>query len=480
SDIDGDTLTVSQVADPTNGSATINGDGDIVYTPNLNFHGTDSLTYQIDDGAGGANTATITITVASVNDTPVAVDDAVTTNEDTPISIDVLDNDGDVDGDALSVAIHEQPSAGSLQLNLDGSITYTPVANFSGIDSFAYSLSDPQQASDKAVVTVTVVPVNDAPRASDDSATTPEDTTVTIDVLGNDVDLDDSDLTVTLDGQAAHGTAVVDAHGWITYTPAANFHGSDTFRYEVRDASGASDTAEVSVMVNPVNDPPVANADATTTSQDTAITIDVLSNDGDVDGDTLAVSLASQPANGSAAVNADGTLTYTPVAGFSGEDSFIYEVRDGQGGRDSATVTVTVQSGTLNVEYALDSRRINLGSNGKVSITLWGTAQLTGSQIDPSSVVFAGANPLRWKVMDVDGDGHDDLFLKFAVNDLRDVLSASYSEVDSKAKTRSTPTELSARTIWDQAIAGFEMVDVFLARAQDDDKDGKGRGRRNR
>ena len=186
---------------------------------------------------------------------------------------------------------------------------------------------------------------NTTPVASDDSATTPEDTAVTINVLANDTDADGDALTVTNLTQPANGTATLNTDNTVTYTPNADFNGDDSFTYMANDGTSDSNIATVSITVNAVNDPPVANDDTASTTKDTPVTIDVLANDSDVDGNPLSVTSATSPSNGSVIVNDDNTITYTPKAEFTGTDSFTYDISDGKGGTDSATVTVTVSEG---------------------------------------------------------------------------------------------------------------------------------------
>ena len=282
------------------------------------------------------------MTVTPVNDAPVAADDTATTAEDTPTTITVLGNDSDVDGDTLSVTSASDPANGSVVINPDGTIAYTPDADFTGTDTFTYTISDGNGGTDTATVTVTVTPVNDAPVAADDSVSTPEDTPTTITVLGNDSDADGDTLSVTSATDPANGTVVINPDGTIGYTPDADFTGTDTFTYTISDGNGGTDTATVTVTVTPVNDAPVAVDDTATTAEDTPTTITVLGNDSDVDGDTLSVTSASDPANGSVVINPDGTIGYTPDADFTGTDTFTYTISDGNGGTDTATVTITV------------------------------------------------------------------------------------------------------------------------------------------
>ena len=338
SDVDGDPLTITAATAP-NGKVTVNPDGTITYVPNANFNGTDVITYTISDSKGGTSTATITVTVAPVNDPPVAVNDTAATNEDTPVTVAVLANDTDLDGDPLSV-VAATAANGTVVINPDGTVTYTPKANFFGVDTITYTISDGQGGTSTATVTVTVAPVNDVPVAANDTAATPEDAPVKIPVLGNDTDADGDPLVVTA-ASAPNGTVVINPDGTITYTPRANFNGTDTITYTISDGKGGTSTATVTVTVTPVNDAPVAVNDVAATNEDTPLVIAPLVNDSDIDGNPLTVTTANAP-NGTVVINANGTITYSPNANFNGTDVITYTISDGAGGFSTATITVSV------------------------------------------------------------------------------------------------------------------------------------------
>ncbi|NNM15472.1 MAG: tandem-95 repeat protein, partial [Bacteroidia bacterium] len=186
-----DTSATVILLSPSNGAATVDTVAGVInYTPNLNFNGQDTLSYIICDDFGLCDTAIVFITVDPVNDLPIAIDDADTTPEDTPITIDVQANDSDLDGDALTTTILSGPSNGTAVVVNGDSITYTPNANFNGNDTLTYVISDGNGGTDTAIVVITVDPINDAPVAVDDTATTDEDTPVTVNVQANDSDLD--------------------------------------------------------------------------------------------------------------------------------------------------------------------------------------------------------------------------------------------------------------------------------------------------
>ncbi|MFA5941428.1 MAG: retention module-containing protein, partial [Sinimarinibacterium sp.] len=297
SDIDGDPLTITDVTQGVNGTVTIGADGNVIYTPNPGFNGSDSFTYTVSDGNGGTDTATVTVNVGAVNDAPDAVDDVVGTPEDTPITIPVLVNDSDPDGDPLTVTGVTQGANGTVTIGPDGNPIYTPNEGFNGTDSFTYTISDGQGGSDTATVTVNVESVNDGPDAVDDTVNTPEETPITIPVLVNDSDPDGDPLTVTGVTQGANGTVTIGPDGNPTYTPNAGFNGSDSFTYSISDGNGGTDTATVTVNVGGVNDPPAGTElpDQTSNDADFVSGVSVAGAFSDADGDTLTYSATGLP-----------------------------------------------------------------------------------------------------------------------------------------------------------------------------------------
>jgi hypothetical protein len=337
-DADGDTLTITTATQGAHGGVTFAA-GSLTYTPAANYHGADSFTYTVDDGTGRTDTANVNVTVGDVNDAPEATDDSASTAEDTAVAIAALANDSDADGGTLAITAVTQGSKGAVTFT-SGALTYTPAANANGSDSFSYTIGDGQGGSDSAAVTVTITAVNDAPVAMADSASTAEDTAVTIAASANDNDADGDALAITAVTAGARGT-VTFAGGTLTYTPAANANGADSFTYTIADGQGGSGTATVSVTISAVNDSPLAAADTTGTAEDTAVTIDALPNDSDVDGDPLAITAVTQGSRGTVTFTAGG-ITYTPALNANGSDAFTYTIGDGQGGSATATVAVTI------------------------------------------------------------------------------------------------------------------------------------------
>ncbi|MFL0881193.1 tandem-95 repeat protein, partial [Vibrio parahaemolyticus] len=417
---------------PANGTVSVNPDGSVTYTPNDNYHGADSFTYIVTSG-GVSESTTVNVDVTPVNDAPVAKDDIATTQEDTAVTIDVLPNDTDVDGDKLSIQSASVPEAQGKVEIVDGKLVFTPAENFNGDAEITYTLTD-GALTDQATVKVTVNAVNDMPvvesniadqalaedftpytidlntafsdvdnvdgeltfsvsgnsniqvaivngiatitptadwngsetltfTATDpsgesisqtvnftvapvadivaDSVTVVEDTPTIIKVLGNDTfEGDDKVVSLDTNNGPANGTVSINPDGSVTYTPNDNYHGTDSFTYIVT-SGGVSESTTVNVDVTPVNDAPVAKDDIATTQEDTAVTIDVLSNDTDVDGDKLSIQSATVPEAQGKVEIVDGKLVFTPAENFNGHAEITYTVTDGQL-TDEAKVTVTV------------------------------------------------------------------------------------------------------------------------------------------
>ena len=511
-DSDNDTLTVTAVSLPSHGVATVNLDNTVTYAPVLGYSGLDSFTYDVSDGNGGTATGTVSVTV---NDPPVANAQSVSLTMDTTSTVTLTGSDPN--NDPLRFKVTTLPAhgklydgtdtgghlivAGDLPYALTGTFdtaTYQPNAGYSGPDSFQFKANDGHvDSTAAATVSITVNRVNHAPVANDDSASTPQNTAVTVSVLANDTDSDNDLLTVTGASTPAHGSTVVNAGATVTYTPTAGYSGPDSFTYDISDGNGGTASATVSVLVNdppvasaqlvslnqdvtttvtltgsdPDSDPlrfkvtslpahgklydgtgtaghlivagdlpyaltgtfdkatyqpnagysgpdsfqfkandghvdstsaatvsitvnhvnraPVANDDSAATSQSTPVTVSVLANDTDADNDTLTVTGASTPAHGGAVVNGDNTVTYTPTAGYSGPDSFTYDVSDGNGGTATATVSITVNF--VNHAPTAAAQSVSLNQDTTSTITL------TGS--DPDS------DPLRFKVTSLPASG---------------------------------------------------------------------------
>ncbi|EPN4988700.1 tandem-95 repeat protein, partial [Vibrio alginolyticus] len=325
---------------PANGTVSVNPDGSVTYTPNDNYHGTDSFTYIVTSG-GVSESTTVNVDVTPVNDAPVANDDTATTQEDTAVTIDVLPNDTDIDGDTLSIQSASVPSdQGTVEI-VDGKLVFTPAENFNGDAEITYTITD-GSLTDQATVNVTVNAVNDTPvvESSITDQTLAEDFTpysIDLNTAFSDVDNVDGDLTFSVSGNSNIQVAIV--NGIATFTPTADWNGSEALTFTATDPSGESVSQTVNFTVTPVAD---IVADKATVVEDTPTIIKVLDNDT-FEGDDKVVSLDTNngPANGTVSVNPDGSVTYTPNDNYHGTDSFTYIVTSG-GVSESTTVNVDV------------------------------------------------------------------------------------------------------------------------------------------
>ncbi len=465
-DIDGsneiDSSSIAISGQPSNGAVVIE-NNKVTYTPTANYSGSDSFSYTVSDNSGAVSaSATVTINVSGMNDAPVSVADSVSTDEDSAVIISVLDNDSDVDGqlEVSTIAAVVNPSNGTVVAEINGTFTYTPSDNFNGSDSFTYTVKDDQNAvSSEATVTLTVNAVNDAPVASNDVVVLQEDTTLDINVVGNDSDidstLDTSSLSVSV--QPSQGTVSL-VNGMFRYTPNEDFDGNDSFSYTVNDVEGStSNVASVSVTVQAVNDEPLANNDNVTTDEDTSLEITVLANDQDIDGslDGASVSL-SQPSNGSVTADGNGLVTYTPTANFSGSDSFSYTVSDDEGA-DSNTATVSIQVNSVNdLPTISGTPSDNVLEGGDYSFT----PTLSDIENDPLTVTVL--NSPGW----------------LTLNATTGVLSGSpevgdegtYSNIVLQVSDGQGSTQLARFTI--EVVGDFDIDGVANSEDTDDDNDG--------
>ncbi|HAS6464025.1 TPA: tandem-95 repeat protein [Vibrio parahaemolyticus] len=651
---------------PANGSVSVNPDGSVTYTPNDNYHGTDSFTYIVTSG-GVSESTTVRVDVTPVNDAPVAKDDIATTQEDTAVTIDVLPNDSDVDGDKLSIESASVPKEQGTVEVVNGKLVFTPAENFNGDAEITYTVTD-GQLTDEAKVIVTVNPVNDAPtikvdavesitedavsidtvvatltvrdtdtsedqltvslennsngyfvlvgdevkltqagvdavnndelnlkdltisasvsdgvnptandsdslivnRVNDaptvenaianqvlsedfdtytidlnevfkdtdsslefsvsgnnsiqisivngvatisptadwngsealtftatdpsgesvsqtvnftvapvadivaDKATVVEDTSTIIKVLGNDT-FEGTDKVVSLDADNGpkNGTVIVNNDGTVTYTPDDNYVGKDTFTYVVT-SGGVSESTTVEVNVTPVNDAPVAKDDTAITDEDTPVTIDVLSNDTDVDGDKLSIQSATVPEAQGKVEIVDGKLVFTPAENFNGDAEITYTVTDGQL-TDEAKVTVTVNpvndAPTIKVD-AVESITENAVSTDTVVATL--TVRDTDTPEDRLTVslennsngyfVLVG-NEVKLTQAGVDAVNNDELNLKDLTisASVSDGVNPTASDSDSLVVNRVNDAPTVENAIADQVLSeDFDTYTIDL------------------
>jgi hypothetical protein len=336
----GDTHTLTVVTPPDHGTAQVVANR-FVYTPDADYNGADRFTFLATDSQGNAYAGVATLTVAPVNDAPTAASAVLATDEDTPVTAAPTVTDPDA-GDTFTATVVTQPGNGTASASgMD--LTYTPDADYSGADSFTFSVTDAGGAVKTGTATVTVMPVNDPPTAASAAATTAQDTVTDVIPVISDPDPGDT-FTLAVLSDPSDGTAVVALAGdRFTYTPDGGFSGTDSFTFTATDSGGRSVTGTATVDVTAVNQAPTAASAAITTAEDTQGAADPSVTDPDT-GDSHTFSIVTPPANGTAQV-VGNRLVYTPDADFNGSDPFTFQATDSGGlslaAPAAATVTVT-------------------------------------------------------------------------------------------------------------------------------------------
>jgi hypothetical protein len=347
--------------------------------------------------------------IVSTGQAPVAVNDSIIVPENGTVTLpatgpgSLVANDTDADNDALEVVAAGPASHGTVLVNFDGSVRYTPAANYNGPDSFVYTVSDGLLTS-SAVVSIDVRFGNIPPVANNDFYTTAEETTLIVaaatGILRNDTDMDGDALSAILVTTPAHGALALNSSGAFTYTPNPNYAGPDTFTYRVTDGQASSDPATVQIQITQVNDPPVTEADAYTAVLDQPLHVGapgVLANDHDIeveDTTPLHAQLVSGPANGTLTLNSDGSFDYTPNADFLGIDQFTYASVDHFSAvGNTATVTITVALKAV-------SQAVNGGGTVSTGTDVTSANPLASSVTSPTAAtiriaqgVIAGSQP---------------------------------------------------------------------------------------
>lgn len=430
-DANSDPVTFAMLSPPVHGQAVLvdAGTGAFQYTPEVNYHGADSFTFKVNDGLLDSVAANVQVTIDPVNDVPTANPDSAQVESGKQVIITALDNDTDVDGDALSIVELTAPAHGQAVI-ANGALSYTANNDFNGQDSFSYTISDGAGGVASAEVSITVLPppVGATPKESitytweydatvpglsgfklylngeflcetadpaarsltclapvssgvkafslqaiiDNAMTTSPSNTITFDpnapapppvpvneapatthqtlTLAEDAalegtlsatDTNNDPLTFSLVAPPKHGVANVSASGSFTYTPAANFNGSDSFTFKANDGQVDSAEGVVALTVSPVNDAPVAPDGTLTTEEDIPGAGQLTASD--LDGDSLTYTIVRNGSKGEVVISdaASGMFTYAPKSNENGQDSFVYRVSDGVLTAD-ATVTVTI------------------------------------------------------------------------------------------------------------------------------------------
>lgn len=483
-DADGDSLVYQLVSGPTNHfSFSFFSSGRFTYKGQPNFNGSDSFSFRTYDGQDFSEPATVQINVTPVNDAPVANDDNYVLDEDSSRSGGItgpgpLDNDSDIDGDNLTAVLLSDVNHGQLDLNTNGTFTYTPVPDFNGTDSFTYAANDGETNSAPATVTFTVTPVEDNPTAMNDSATVDEDSSLEVSVLANDFDVDGDDISVVSVQDSVNGTAEL-SNGVVTFTPNQDFAGTAGFSYTIVDENGNQATASVTVTVNPVNDEPTSEDQEFSIAEDAEVgnVVGVVPG-SDVDGDELTFSISSGNDIGTFGISDDGVITVADLAGLDFETMPTFDltivVSDGQLSTTSLViVNVTDVEEEIPVRIDIlpndDTNSINLKKTRSIKVAIFSSSSFDATQIENDSLRFGATgtedslrrkgkhNTPKIRYEDIDGDGLLDLIAEF------DVQRTGLTVDDTTATLSGTLAD-------GQAIRGNDAVSVTNIR-----RGGKGR-----
>ncbi|WP_305843571.1 retention module-containing protein [Photobacterium leiognathi] len=488
-DVDGDTVTVKEIngtlltgGEQTvvvdNGKIVIAHDGGTTFVPSGNYHGDVTVPYTITDGDKSA-TSTVTIHVTPVNDAPIANPDSFTTDEDMSITVDLIKNDHDVDGDKLTVKEINGTSLtggeqtvvvdhGKIVIAHDGGMTFIPNDNYHGDVTVPYTITDGDKTA-TSTVTIHVTPVNDAPVANPDSFTTDEDTPITVDLIKNDHDVDGDTVTIKeINGTTVtpgheqtivvdHGKIVIAHDGGMTFIPSDNYHGDVTVPYTITDGDKSA-TSTVTIHVTPINDAPVANPDSFTTDEDTSITVDLIKNDSDIDGDKLTIKEINGTLltggkqtivvdHGKIVIADDGDMTFVPNKDYNGTVDVNYTITDGD---KSASSTATIHVTPVNDAPVADGKQSFSYDENSTTKSVLGTVSANDPEHDELSFTISKGNEQGW--FTIDNHGHiylTDAGVKAEANDYEvgKVLHTLEVSVSDSHNTTSIQVDLTERDV---------------------------------
>ncbi|MDA9841772.1 Ig-like domain-containing protein, partial [Candidatus Marinimicrobia bacterium] len=376
-EFDGDSYSFGIISNPSNGTAALSGNN-VLYTPNANWNGTDTFTFEaVDDRMGlnnkSINIGTANITVNPINDPPVSEEVSVSVVENTAVLITM--NASDIESNTLTYLISAQPSNGILGGVAGSQVLYTPNANYIGSDSFIYKVNDGTDDSNNAVVNITVTPANTAPVAENGSFVIDEDSSASINLTATDINNDD--LTFIIAESPQNGSVSIDG-STANYTPNADYNGTDTFTFKANDGLLDSNIATISATINPINDAPTVEDITASIDTRNSSSTNITLNASDVDGNTVTFSLSSQTSNGTISLN-NNVAQYTPDTDFEGTDSFTFTASDGTLSSNTGTVTITIDT-----EDTPTTNNVSSSTNEDTSVTI----ALDGSDEDGDNLTY--------------------------------------------------------------------------------------------
>ncbi len=458
-----DFLTTSIIQQPTNGSASLNGN-DIDYTPTADYFGLDTIIYQVCDTGNLCEIDTVFLTVLPVNQPPVAASDFITIDKNTSNHlIPVQDNDSDPDapGDILVTTILEAPLHGAASVVNDISIDYTPTLDYFGLDTIVYQVCDTSNLCASDTIFITINDINEGPTAMSDYLNAAKNS---IDNYVN-VQLNDSDpngvgdsLMTTILEAATNGSATVINDDSISYSPNMDFIGMDTIVYQVCDTAAVCASDTVFVTIYDFNEGPTAMADYLVIDKNTTNHfINVQSNDSDPNGvgDFLVTTILTMPSDGTASVVNNDSISYSPTMDFTGMDTIVYQVCDTANVCASDTVFITVidmnlapitQPDFLSISENTINSHIDVQANdsdpngvGDTLITILVQAASNGSTVvvDEDSIRytppanFVGLDTIVYQVCDTSNlCAIDTIFITVSVDNVSPIAKTDYLTIN--------------------------------------------------
>ncbi|MBF0327071.1 MAG: tandem-95 repeat protein, partial [Alphaproteobacteria bacterium] len=384
-DIDGAIVSYELVGDAAHGSVTVNADGSYSFVPAADWNGTDSFTVRVYDDKGGFSDQEVTVEVAAVEDSAtsdgIIIDDpstvvvettpveSVTIAEDSTINF-TIDVNESADGGPIAISFADNPN-GSVIINDDGSYTFTPAGDFTGATELTYTLTEADGSSITNTVTINVGAVEDEAVVTTTGGTGSEDTVVTGTISATDVD--GGVVSIELVGDAAHGTVELNSDGTYSFTPNADWNGTDSFTVVVTDANGGTTEQTITVNVGAVEDEAVVTVTGGSGAEDNVVTGTISVTDADGGVASIEV-LGDGPAHGTVELNSDGTYSFTPNDDWNGTDSFTVVVTDANGGTTEQTITVNVE--------AVDDAAVVTATGGEGSEDNVVTGSISATDID--------------------------------------------------------------------------------------------------
>ncbi|MBS9880944.1 tandem-95 repeat protein, partial [Vibrio alginolyticus] len=410
-DIDGDDLSVEGVTyTGADGVLTDNGDGTYSFAPNENFNGDVNFTFDVSDGTDTV-TANIDVTVTPENDPPVAGSTSYTVHEDNSITISdeqLLANSSDIEGDVAISSVSYSGNDGVLEINGDGTYTFSPNENFTGDVSLDVVVVDEDGAVDTTTAGITVLEVNDPPIAGTTSYTIDEDEVITISaeqLLANSSDIEGEVAIVSVSYSGSDGIFTDNGDGTFSFAPNENFNGDVSLDVVVTDEDSATVATNANIDVLPINDAPVSGDLAYSVDEDGSITLSqeqLLAQASDVEGDALTASNLVVDGDATVTANDDGSFTITPDANFNGDIDITFDINDGS---DTIVATADLTVNPVNDLPQPEDQAFTIGEDGVLTFTdqdlLDGATDIDGDNLTVEGVTYTGADG----VLTDNGDG---------------------------------------------------------------------------